>query len=225
MEISFRDNTVYSILKNMPIMTRCVSLHRYRCKYDKPQECPMDINGTECTGHGQCNNLNQCFCDRDWGIGGLCGIYDPISGNDWVFIGASVEFSILYSWSELHNSSVALPNPLTINSAHVPHLLSQHNPLSHCSNIVQDDNNNPLCDDTIGWPNSRGGCVRGKTPTRHETNKRFGVEDVSMYYNSCQNSRTLVSCQNTDLSLRTHTLRNVPLDAASIFPRNNWIPL
>ncbi|KAL5261515.1 hypothetical protein ACHWQZ_G007279 [Mnemiopsis leidyi] len=36
------------------------------CTYEEPTKCPS-LNGTECGGHGECNNLNQCHCDKDWG--------------------------------------------------------------------------------------------------------------------------------------------------------------
>ncbi|XP_063694537.1 zinc metalloproteinase-disintegrin-like jararhagin isoform X17 [Bolinopsis microptera] len=36
------------------------------CTYEAPTTCPA-LNGSECAGHGECNNLNQCHCDQDWG--------------------------------------------------------------------------------------------------------------------------------------------------------------
>ena len=70
------------------------------CTYEEPTKCPS-LNGTECGGHGECNNLNQCHCDKDWGSD-LCVDFGGGGGESYIF-NSWVENLVVYSLVELNS--------------------------------------------------------------------------------------------------------------------------
>ncbi|XP_060833898.1 disintegrin and metalloproteinase domain-containing protein unc-71 isoform X4 [Rhopalosiphum padi] len=53
----------------------CTSMNPY---IDTHNKCPSNHNNLECSAHGICSNLNQCFCDNGW-TGNDCSIQLEIS--------------------------------------------------------------------------------------------------------------------------------------------------